>query len=102
MYNLYGNRIIQQPYQYKMTSQLIENNIQALPLEIQNIIFYFIPTLGIAKIMRQVINMYQIDRRYTKRYNMYYIKDTLSFPDYMCDSYMNPDDYEFGPLYVET
>jgi hypothetical protein len=100
--NLYGNRIIQQPYQYKMTSQLIENNIQELPLEIQSIIFYFIPTVGIAKIMRQVINMYPIDRKYTKRYNMYYIKDTLSFADYMCDSYWNPDDYEFGPLYVAT
>ena len=78
-----------------MTTQII----QALPLELQSNIFYSIPT---ANIMRQVIEMYQIDRKYTKRYNMYYVKDTLSFADYMIDSYWNPDDYEFTPLYAPT
>lgn len=78
-----------------MTTQII----QALPLELESNIFHFIPT---ANIMRQVIDMYQIDRKYTKRYNMYYVKDTISFADYMIDSYWNPDDYEFTPLYAAT
>lgn len=81
-----------------MTTQII----QALPLELESNIFYSIPTVGTANIMRQVIDMYQIDRKYTKRYNMYYVKDTLSFADYMIDSYWNPDDYEFTPLYAHT
>ena len=81
-----------------MTSQIIQD----LPLELESSIFHFIPTVGTANIMRQVINMYQIDRKYTKRYNMYYVKDTLSFADYMIDSYWNPDDYEFTPLYAPT
>jgi hypothetical protein len=85
-----------------MTTQLVKKNIdqyiQGLPLEVQNIIFYFIPTMGTAKIMRNIFNIYEIDRKYTKRYNMYYIKNTLSFVDYIYDSNYNPDDYEYGPI----
>ena len=84
-----------------MTSQLVKKNIdqyiQGLSLEIQSIIFYFIPTMGTAKIMRNIFNIYEIDRKYTKRYNMYYIKNTLSFVNYIYDSIHNPEDYEYGP-----
>ena len=77
-----------------MTSQLVKKNIdqyiQGLSLELQSIIFYFIPTMGTAKIIKKVINIYEIDRKYTKRYNMYYIKNTLSFVDYIYDSNYNP------------
>jgi hypothetical protein len=85
-----------------MTSQLVKKNIdqyiQGLSLELQSIIFYFIPTMGTAKIIKKVINIYEIDRKYTKRYNMYYIKNTLSFVDYIYDSIYSPEDYEYGPI----
>ena len=85
-----------------MTSQLVKKNIdqyiQGLSLELQSIIFYFIPTMGTAKIIKKVIDIYEKDRKYTKRYNMYYIKNTLSFVDYIYDSIYNPDDYEYGPI----
>jgi hypothetical protein len=86
-----------------MTSQLVKKNINQyihyLPLEIQSIIFYFIPTMGTAKIMRNIFDIYEIDRKYTKRYNMYYIKNTLSFINYIYDSNYVPDEYEYGPLF---
>jgi hypothetical protein len=86
-----------------MTTQLVKKNINQyihyLPLEIQSIIFYFIPTVGTAKVIKNVIDIYQKDRKYTKRYNMYYIKNTLSFLDYIYDSNYNPDEYEYGPLF---
>ena len=82
--------------------QLVKKNvnqyIQGLPLEIQSVIFYFIPTMGSAKIMRNIIDIYEIDRKYTQRYNMYFIKNTLSFVNYIYDSNYNPDEYEFGPI----
>jgi hypothetical protein len=85
-----------------MTTQLVKKNInqyiQGLPLELQTIIFYFIPTMGTAKIMRNIFNIYEIDRKSTKRNNFYYIKNKLSFVDYIYDSNYNPDDYEYGPI----
>jgi hypothetical protein len=85
-----------------MTMQLVKKNIdqyiKCLPLEIQSIIFYFIPTVGTAKVMKEVIDIYEIDRKYTKRYNLYYIKDRLSFVNYIYDSNYNPDEYEYGPI----
>jgi hypothetical protein len=85
-----------------MTSQLVKKNIdqyiQGLSLELQSIIFYFIPPMGTAKVIKNVIDIYQKDRKYTKRYNMYYIKNTLSFINYVYDSNYNPDDYEYGPI----
>ena len=53
--------------------------------------------MGTAKVIRQIIDIYQIDRKYTKRYNMYYIKNTLSFVEYIYDSIYSPEDYEYGP-----
>ncbi len=72
----------------------IEDSIRTLPLVIQNIIFYFIPTSGTAEIMQYAINMYEKDRKYTKRFKLYYIKPILSFAEYMYD---DPDEYEYGP-----
>ena len=85
-----------------MTTQLIKKNINqyihCLPLEIQSIIFYFIPTVGTAKVIKDVIDIYQKDRKYTQRYNLYYIKDRLSFVNYIYDSNYSPDEYEYGPI----
>jgi hypothetical protein len=72
----------------------IEDSIRALPLEIQNIIFYYIPTSGTAEIIQYAIGIYKIDRKYTKRFNLYFIHPILTFAEYMCD---NPIDYEYGP-----
>jgi len=72
----------------------IEESIRALPLVIQNIIFYFIPTSGTAEIMQYAIHMYENDRKYTKRFNMYYIKPIMSFEQYMFDD--DPYEYEYG------
>lgn len=84
-----------------MTNQLVKKNInhyiQCLPLEIQSIIFYFIPTMGTAKVMRNIFDIYEIDRKYTQRYNLYFIKNTLSFVNYIYDSNYAPDEYEYGP-----
>ena len=86
-----------------MTTQLVKKNIdqyiQDLPLEVQNIIFYFIPTMGTAKIMRNVINIYERDRKYINGSNLYYIKFTLSFIEYIYDSNNFPHNlaYSLGP-----
>lgn len=82
----------------QLVKKNIDQYIQCLPLEIQSIIFYFIPTVGTAKVMKEVIDIYEIDRKYTKRYNLYFIKNSLSFVNYIYDSNYSPDEYEYGPI----
>ena len=73
--------------------------IGELPLEIQSMIFRFVPPTDSAKVIKKVIDVYKYDHasRLTKQMNLYYVKDILSFVDYIYDSNSMPDDYDFGP-----
>ena len=71
--------------------------INDLPLVLQNSIFYFVPVSGTAKVMRDAINVYEKDRVLTKRYNWQYIKDKLSFSNYIYHGIFDPSEFEYGP-----
>lgn len=87
-----------------MTYQLINlERIKFLPVEIQNMIFYYIPRSGTARVIKYVIDVYNIDhcRSLTKMYKMYYVKNIISFINYVQDSRFNSDDYDYGHLYYD-
>ena len=66
--------------------------INNLPLELQKIIFYFIPLTSIrtnqAKLIGNIMDVYSIDHDpdLTKIYRVYYIKNIMSFSRYVFDT----------------
>jgi len=74
----------------------LEKKISLLPDDIQNIIFFYIPRTGSAKVIKRVIDVYKEDHSYvlTKQYRLYYVSNILSFYQYIQDSKYNPDDYD--------
>jgi len=81
----------------------LEKKIKELPNDLQSIIFYYIPRAGPAKVIKYVIDVYNIDhcRSLTKTYRMYYVKNILSFAYYVHDSRFNSDDYDYGHYFYD-
>lgn len=74
--------------------------IDKLPADLQSVIFSFVPPTDTAKIIKKVVDAYEQDHKpeLTERYKMYYVKDILSFVDYIYDSNScMGHGYNFGP-----
>jgi hypothetical protein len=73
--------------------------VRMLPLELQRIIFYFIPLTSIrtneAKLIGNVISVYSIDHHHdlTRMAKMYFIKNIMPFYDYVFMT-LYEDEYE--------
>jgi hypothetical protein len=78
-----------------------DEKIHRLPDEIKSIIFYFIPRCGTAKIIKYVIDIYEKDHNYdlTKMYKMYYVKNIMSFSQYIHDNRYYSEFYDYGSKY---
>ena len=74
------------------------DGIRKLPLELKNIIFYFIPLNSVrtyeAKLINNVNNVYRIDHDpdLTKMARRYYIQNIMSFSSYVFNT-LNREQY---------
>lgn len=67
----------------------INDFISALPLELQSIIFYYIPLRDETKLIKNIIAVYNVDHDpdLTKRARLYFIKNIMSFSSYVFHTY---------------
>jgi hypothetical protein len=70
-------------------------DLSVLPKEIIHKIVLYLQC-PIARLIKDEIKIYETDHNYcyTKMYNLYYIKNILSFSSYCFDKYMDPFDYD--------
>lgn len=94
-----------------MSLQLIKTDyILDLPLELQRMIFYFIPLeifmKNETKLIKNIIAVYNVDHDpdLTKQAKLYYIKNIMSFSSYVFYTYYEDDYYgcDFGRKEYDT
>jgi len=83
----------------------IKSFIFKFPKEIQKYIFKFISLkTNSANLINNIILFYNLDHNWslTKLFKLYYIKNILSFQDYVFDSLIDPHEYLYGPSYYDS
>ena len=104
-YEIIGAEIVDETLQNNsmnaetMTQTFTE--IMKMPLDVRKIIFQYIPpevyTNNVAKLIKNIIQVYEVDHdsELTKRAKMYYIKNILSFSQYVFKTlYEDEDEYD--------
>ena len=104
-YEIIGAKIVDETLQNNsMNAETITQTfteIMKMPLEIRKTIFQYIPpevyTNNVAKLIKNIIQVYEVDHdsELTKRVKMYYIKNILSFSQYVFKTlYEDEDEYD--------